>query len=62
MKILKISCVATAASLVAWELGIPRAVWPAHPQLADFVLALITYVILQVAWKEPKKSFSSPHT
>jgi 1,4-dihydroxy-2-naphthoate octaprenyltransferase len=55
MKILKISVVATIASIVAWWLGIPRAVWPAHPHLADFVLALVTCLILQIAWVDAKK-------
>ena len=54
MKTLKISVVATLASILAWRLGIPRAVWPAHPRIADSVLAIVTCVILQIAWTEQK--------
>lgn len=54
MKTLKISVVATLASILAWRLRIPRAVWPAHPRIADFILAIITCVILQIAWTDPK--------
>jgi uncharacterized membrane protein len=54
MKTLKISVAATLASTIAWWLGIPRAVWPAHPWLADTALAIITYVILQFAWTNAK--------
>lgn len=58
MKTLKISVVAT----LAWRLKIPHAVWPAHPQMADFVLALITCVILQIAWTDSKKEYSDQAT
>jgi 1,4-dihydroxy-2-naphthoate octaprenyltransferase len=52
MKTVKISIVATLTSFLAWRLGIPRAVWPAHPRVADFILALITCLILQIAWTD----------
>jgi hypothetical protein len=55
MKTLKISLVATIAATLAWKLGIPYRIWPSHPQLADFLLALIMCVILQIAWTDPKK-------
>jgi 1,4-dihydroxy-2-naphthoate octaprenyltransferase len=54
MKTVKISVAATLASFLAWRLGIPQAVWPAHPGVADFFLALITCLILQIAWTDPE--------
>jgi hypothetical protein len=55
MKTLKISLIATIAATAAWFLHIPQAIWPAHPQLADVLLALVTCVLLQVAWTHAKK-------
>ncbi|MFZ0421111.1 MAG: hypothetical protein WAM04_23630 [Candidatus Sulfotelmatobacter sp.] len=55
MKSLKISLIATFAATAAWFLRIPQAIWPAHPQVADLLLALVTCVLLQVAWKNAKK-------
>jgi len=60
MKTLKISIAATVGSFLAWRLGIPHAVWPAHPRIADFLLALIACIILQVAWTEPKPQPTKP--
>ena len=54
MKTLKISLIATVASIVAWWMHVPHKFWPAHPQLADFVLALILCVVLQVVWTDPE--------
>jgi hypothetical protein len=53
MKTVKISIVATLASILAWRLGIPRQVWPAHAQLANFILAIVICIILQIAWTDP---------
>jgi len=59
MKTLKISLVATIAAVLAWWLGFPQKIWPAHPQFADFLLAFVLCVVLQFAWSdaksEPKK-------
>jgi hypothetical protein len=55
MKTLKISLVATVAATLAWWLGIARSIWPAHPQLADFLLALVLCLVLQFTWPEPDK-------
>jgi hypothetical protein len=54
MKTLKISLVATLASILAWRLRFPHRIWPAHPQLADFLLALIMCLVLQFAWSDPR--------
>ena len=55
MKSLKISLIATFAATAAWFLHIPQAIWPAHPQIADLLLALVSCILLQVAWKNAKK-------
>jgi hypothetical protein len=55
MKTLKISAVATLAAALAWWLGFAQKIWPAHPQLADFLLALVICIVLQFTWSEPGK-------
>jgi hypothetical protein len=54
METLKISLIAsliaTAAGFSAWEFGLARRIWPAHPQMAAFLLTLITAIALQIAW------------
>jgi hypothetical protein len=59
MKTLKISLVATLGSILAWLLRVPQKIWPAHPQFADFLLAVVFCVVLQFAWtdsaSQPKK-------
>ena len=54
MKTLKISVVATVAMTVAWWLHLPHRIWPEHPLLADFLMALALCVLLQILWTEPK--------
>ena len=55
MKTLKITVIATAASMLAWWLHVPQKIWPAHPQFADFLLALGICLVLQFTWSDPKK-------
>jgi len=54
MKSLKISLIASAigsaAGLGAWAFGFGRIMWPAHPQMACFLLTLITTIVVQTAW------------
>jgi hypothetical protein len=52
LKTLKISAVAT----VAWWLRLPHRVWAEHPALADFLMALVLCILLQILWSEPKRS------
>ncbi|HEY3971660.1 MAG TPA: hypothetical protein VGM18_01580 [Candidatus Sulfotelmatobacter sp.] len=54
MKTLKISLVATVACTLAWWLGFPRRIWPAHPYFADFLMALVLCFVLQSVWTDPK--------
>ena len=53
MKVLKISAVATIAAMLALWLGFAQKIWPAHPLLADFFLALVLCIVLQFAWSDP---------
>ena len=54
MRTLKISliatAIATAASFWAGRLGLMQKMWPAHPQMAGFLLTLITCIVVQIAW------------
>jgi hypothetical protein len=50
MKTLKISAVATIAAMLAWWLGFADRIWLAHPQFADFLLALVICIVLQFTW------------
>ena len=54
MRTLKISLVATIASILAWQIRLPHKISPAHPYLMDTLLALIMCVVLQFAWSDPK--------
>ena len=54
MKSLKTSLIAsligTAAGFGAWEFRIAQRMWPEHPQMADFLLTLVTAIVVQIAW------------
>jgi hypothetical protein len=54
MKTLKISLIAsligTAAGLGSWAFRFGQVMWPVHPQLADFLLTLITTIAIQITW------------
>lgn len=42
--------ISTAAGTGAWLLGITRAIWPSHPQLAVLFLTIAVYVVVKLAW------------
>ncbi len=44
------SAVGTVVGLGTWALGIGQAVWPTHPQMACFLLTVVTTVVIQIAW------------
>ncbi|MGA7848867.1 MAG: hypothetical protein WCA13_07135 [Terriglobales bacterium] len=54
MKTLKVSLIAsligTAVGLGAWVFGLGRMMWPAHPQMASFLLTIATTIVIQIAW------------
>jgi len=61
MRTLKITliatAIATAASFWAEELGLMQKLWPEHPQVASFILCLLTCVAVQLFW--PKEWLDS---
>ena len=60
MKALKVSLIAssigTAAGLGAWAFGPTRIMWPAHPQLAGFLLTVVTTIVVQTTWPSESES------
>jgi hypothetical protein len=54
MRTLKISLIASVIATVAsfWvaELGVAQKIWPEHPQMAGFLITLITAIVVQIAW------------
>ncbi len=54
MKTLRVSLIAssigTAVGLGAWMFGLGQTIWPAHPQMASFLLTLVTTIVIQVTW------------
>ncbi len=53
MKTLKISLVATLATILAWRVRLPQRLWPHHPQWMGLLMALLICVLLQVVWSDP---------
>ena len=56
MRTLKITLtatvIATVVSFWAGGLGLTQKLWPEHPQLAGFLLTLVTCVVVQLVWPE----------
>lgn len=54
MKTLKVSLIAsligTAVGLGAWVFGLGQIIWRAHPQMASFLLTLVTTIVIQITW------------
>jgi hypothetical protein len=54
MKTLKVSLIASsigsAVGLSAWAFGLGQLVWAGHPQMACFLLTLVTTIVIQIAW------------
>jgi hypothetical protein len=49
MKTLKISLIGTVIGLAAWFFGVGHILWPAHPQLAGFLVTLGTTIVAQIS-------------
>lgn len=54
MKTLSVTAIATligtAVGLGAWLFGFGHLIWPAHPQLACFLLTFATTIVVQMTW------------
>ena len=59
MKTLKISVVATLASILLWKVRVPHRMWPAHPGVAYFLLALFLCIVIQWTWSDPETAAKS---
>jgi hypothetical protein len=55
VKTLKASLLASAIGTGAWMLGLTRAMWPAYPQLAVFILTVGATAVLMYVLPEPQK-------
>lgn len=42
--------IATAAGVGAWFFGIAKEIWPAHPQIAAFVITIVVGVVVKQIW------------
>ncbi|HEY6768525.1 MAG TPA: hypothetical protein VI386_27520 [Candidatus Sulfotelmatobacter sp.] len=54
MKTLRVSLIAsmigTAVGLGSWVFGLGNRIWPLHPQMASFLLTLVTTIVIQISW------------
>jgi hypothetical protein len=44
------SLISSAVGISVWLFGLSRLIWPAHPQLAAFLLTIVTTVVVRAAW------------
>ncbi len=42
--------IATFVGIAAWLSGIAKAIWPAHPQIAAFVLTIVVSILVKQIW------------
>jgi hypothetical protein len=42
--------IATAVGVGAWFFGIAKVIWPAHPQIAAFVITIVVSVVVKAMW------------
>jgi hypothetical protein len=58
MKTLKITMIATvigtAVGLATWFFGLGQTIWPGHPQLASFLLTIVTTIVIQMTWPKDR--------
>jgi hypothetical protein len=47
--------IATAAGFGAWLFGFAKAIWPAHPQIAAFVVTIVVSVVVKQTWPVGQK-------
>jgi hypothetical protein len=52
------SCIGSVAGLAAWAFGAGEKIWPAHPQLASFLLTLVTTIVIEYTW--PRQGEANP--
>ena len=42
--------IATAAGVGAWFFGVAKVIWPAHPQIAAFVITIVAGIVVKQTW------------
>ena len=47
------SLVGTAVGVGAWIFGLGQLIWPAHPQITDFLLTLVATIAITITWPRP---------
>jgi hypothetical protein len=48
--------IATVAGVGAWFFGWAKVIWPAHPQIAAFLITVVVGIVVNAAWREaPQK-------
>jgi hypothetical protein len=48
--------IATAVGVGVWLTGIARAIWPAHPHLAAFMITIVTGIVVKQTWTAANRS------
>jgi hypothetical protein len=48
-----------AVGLGSWVFGLGQIIWPAHPQMASFLLTLVTTIVIQITW--PRLTETNSH-
>jgi hypothetical protein len=49
-KTLAATLIGTAAGLVTWLSGLGSLIWPAHPQLTDFLVTVAVGIVVNQIW------------
>jgi len=44
------SLIATFVGIGAWFFGVAKAIWPAHPQIAAFIITIVVSVLVKQMW------------
>ena len=52
--------IATFVGVGAWLSGFAKAIWPAHPQMAAFVMTIVVSVLVKQLWPVDVDLTSSP--
>ena len=50
------SAIGTGVGFWAWALNLTKLVWPAHPQLAGFLLTVVSAIIIELVWPNKQKT------
>ena len=54
------SLIGSAAGTAAWFYGVADRVWPQHPQVAVFLLTILSTVLAMVMWPTNRPTSTTP--